>query len=89
VSYVFKIVDMIVFDAHTTVQPLQNTPLVKVPYQFLVDPAEYAKRHALTAVFKAGSLTLEPISTKQSKTNHFWQRCASIAHGANPDTWSP
>lgn len=86
-SYVFKIVDIIAFDVHTSIQPLLNPGLVRPQFQFVLDPAAYVKQHAGTASFTLGKLTLEPFSTKRNAANHFWQRCASISHGAAPDLW--
>ncbi len=86
-SYVFNIVDIIVFDVHTSVQPLLDPNLVRPEYQFVLDPEAYVKQHAGTAPFTLGVLTLEPFSTKRNSANHFWRRCASISHGAAPDLW--
>ena len=79
--------DIIAFDVHTSVQPLLNLGLVQPQFQFLLDPAAYVKQHAGTAAFTLSKLTLEPFSLKHNATNHFWQRCASICHGAAPDLW--
>jgi len=86
-SYVFKIVDIIAFDVHTSVQPLLNPALVQPQFQFVLDPPAYVKQHEGTEPFALGNLMLEPFSTKRKAVNHFWQRCASISHGATPDLW--
>jgi hypothetical protein len=87
-NYIFKIVDIIVFDVHTSVQPLLNLALVHPQFQFLVDPAKYAKQHDEASVpVVLGDLTIEPSLTKPKARNHFWRQCASISHGTAPDVW--
>jgi hypothetical protein len=86
-KYMFKIVDIIVFDVHTAVRPLLDPALVQPQFQFLVDPAKYVKQHQQQAPFVLGDFSVESLATKRQALNYFWQRCASISHGAAPDLW--
>jgi hypothetical protein len=86
-NQIFEIVDIIAFDVHTCIPPLQNPALVVPEFQFLLDPAAYAKQHGNAKEFSVRGLTLDGLASKRYQSNFFWRQCASIYHDGTQDPW--
>ena len=88
-DYVFSSVNLSIFDVHITLQPLllRESQAVQSSFLFLVIPDIYRNRYLTTNVTTT-TLSINPLSLRTFKKNHFWKKYKEIKWLNNaPDFW--
>src|SRR5260370_41045908 len=86
-AYQFHEIDLFVFDVHFTLKPLITRTLLQQNFRFLVDPDLYSKRY-LMAPTETTNFTINPISPRERKREHFWKYYGSSSLAASSEVWT-
>jgi hypothetical protein len=87
-AYEFRRIDMFAFDVHFTLKALNDPNLLQPTFSFLVDPALYTKQYGVDTPVETQNFSVQPITRKQRKGDHFWKYYGSSSVIASSDAWS-
>src|ERR1051325_10881944 len=84
----FQIIDLHIFDLHTTVKPLIAQDYLQPNFKFLADANLYRKQYANGKSILTKSFDIHPLSNHAQTRNHVWQNYLNRpAQVGPPDYW--
>lgn len=83
-KHTFHVVDITVFDVHTTVKPLIIKDCVRPELSFLVNEHLYRQQHQSRAAIETADFRIKPLKYSSRQYTYFWKNYLNVW----PEKWS-